>query len=166
MAQQRYRFGSPTNIDPRRLFFYQKVTGHTGGGSAYRCTRPGQADAKSRRSREPRPDQYRAKAWPNHTISGSRSGIRPEAQHSGPTWHNMEQVKVATTLGTRMKWGKWRRLDHGETNVWRRGWDSNPRYGRTVNQISSLAHSTTLPPLLVRVFVKGGILLHSGALPR
>lgn len=31
---------------------------------------------------------------------------------------------------------------------WRKGWDSNPRYGRTVNQISSLAHSTTLPPFL------------------
>ena len=39
----------------------------------------------------------------------------------------------------------------GETPVflalWWRGWDSNPRYGETVNQISSLAHSTTLPPL-------------------
>ena len=32
-------------------------------------------------------------------------------------------------------------------NDWWRGWDSNPRYGETVNQISSLAHSTTLPPL-------------------
>ena len=31
--------------------------------------------------------------------------------------------------------------------LWWRGWDSNPRYGETVNQISSLAHSTTLPPL-------------------
>ncbi len=34
-----------------------------------------------------------------------------------------------------------------QSAFWRRGWDSNPRYGRTVNQISSLAHSTTLPPL-------------------
>src|SRR5204863_7772000 len=33
------------------------------------------------------------------------------------------------------------------TLTWWRGWDSNPRYGETVNQISSLAHSTTLPPL-------------------
>ncbi len=30
---------------------------------------------------------------------------------------------------------------------WRRGWDSNPRYGETVNRISNPAHSTTLPPL-------------------
>ena len=31
---------------------------------------------------------------------------------------------------------------------WRRGWDSNPRYGKTVHRISNPAHSTTLPPLL------------------
>src|SRR5215467_5328031 len=31
--------------------------------------------------------------------------------------------------------------------VWRRGWDSNPRYGKTVHRISNPAHSTTLPPL-------------------
>lgn len=31
---------------------------------------------------------------------------------------------------------------------WRRGWDSNPRYGETVRLISSQVHSTTLPPLL------------------
>ena len=31
--------------------------------------------------------------------------------------------------------------------VWRRGWDSNPRYGRTVHLISNQAHSTTLAPL-------------------
>src|SRR6185312_15153379 len=30
---------------------------------------------------------------------------------------------------------------------WRRGCDSNPRYGNTVNRISNPAHSTTLPPL-------------------
>ena len=30
---------------------------------------------------------------------------------------------------------------------WRRGWDSNPRYGKTVHRISNPAHSTTLPPL-------------------
>jgi membrane-bound lytic murein transglycosylase F len=30
---------------------------------------------------------------------------------------------------------------------WRRGWDSNPRYGKTVRLISSQVHSTTLPPL-------------------
>jgi hypothetical protein len=29
---------------------------------------------------------------------------------------------------------------------WRKGWDSNPRYGITVHRISSPAHSTTLPP--------------------
>ena len=33
------------------------------------------------------------------------------------------------------------------TGRWRRGWDSNPRYGITVNRISNPAHSTTLPPL-------------------
>ena len=33
-------------------------------------------------------------------------------------------------------------------DFWRRGWDSNPRYGRTVHLISSQAHSTTLAPLL------------------
>src|SRR5436190_24215997 len=33
---------------------------------------------------------------------------------------------------------------------WRRGSDSNPRYGITVHRISSPAHSTTLPPLLIR----------------
>ena len=32
-------------------------------------------------------------------------------------------------------------------DAWRRGWDSNPRYGITVHRISSPAHSTTLPPL-------------------
>jgi hypothetical protein len=32
---------------------------------------------------------------------------------------------------------------------WRRGWDSNPRYGITVNRISNPAHSTTLPPLRI-----------------
>src|SRR3990167_7504188 len=30
---------------------------------------------------------------------------------------------------------------------WRRGRDSNPRYGVTVRLISSQVHSTTLPPL-------------------
>src|SRR4249920_760948 len=34
--------------------------------------------------------------------------------------------------------------------VWRSRWDSNPRYGITVHRISSPAHSTTLPPLLIR----------------
>ena len=31
--------------------------------------------------------------------------------------------------------------------MWRRGWDSNPRYGVTVHLISNQAHSTTLAPL-------------------
>jgi hypothetical protein len=35
---------------------------------------------------------------------------------------------------------------------WRRGWDSNPRYGKTVRLISSQVHSTTLPPLLDTAF--------------
>jgi hypothetical protein len=35
----------------------------------------------------------------------------------------------------------------GHFIFWRRGWDSNPRYGRTVHLISSQAHSTTLAPL-------------------
>ena len=35
----------------------------------------------------------------------------------------------------------------GRLHFWRRGWDSNPRYGNTVNRISNPAHSTTLPPL-------------------
>src|SRR5574337_1043704 len=35
----------------------------------------------------------------------------------------------------------------GRSRFWRRGWDSNPRYGITVNRISNPAHSTTLPPL-------------------
>src|SRR5690348_16374995 len=35
----------------------------------------------------------------------------------------------------------------GRFRFWRRGWDSNPRYGKTVNRISNPAHSTTLPPL-------------------
>src|SRR5690348_1009988 len=35
----------------------------------------------------------------------------------------------------------------GRLHYWRRGWDSNPRYGITVNRISNPAHSTTLPPL-------------------
>ena len=35
----------------------------------------------------------------------------------------------------------------GRLHFWRRGWDSNPRYGETVNRISNPAHSTTLPPL-------------------
>ena len=34
--------------------------------------------------------------------------------------------------------------------TWRSRWDSNPRYGITVHRISSPAHSTTLPPLLIR----------------
>ena len=32
---------------------------------------------------------------------------------------------------------------------WRKGWDSNPRYGITVYRISSPAHSTSLPPFRV-----------------
>src|SRR5689334_11888637 len=36
------------------------------------------------------------------------------------------------------------------TGPWRSRWDSNPRYGITVHRISSPAHSTTLPPLLIR----------------
>jgi membrane-bound lytic murein transglycosylase F len=35
----------------------------------------------------------------------------------------------------------------GALFIWRRGWDSNPRYGKTVRLISSQVHSTTLPPL-------------------
>ena len=38
---------------------------------------------------------------------------------------------------------------------WRRVWDSNPRYGRTVHLISSQAHSTTLAPLLKSAFSFG-----------
>gem|GEM_PF-3897443 len=33
---------------------------------------------------------------------------------------------------------------------WRKGWDSNPRYGITVYRISSPAHSTSLPPFRVK----------------
>ena len=39
-------------------------------------------------------------------------------------------------------------------------WVSNPRYGETVNQISSLAHSTTLPPL--RSGASAGLLPRAG----
>jgi hypothetical protein len=44
----------------------------------------------------------------------------------------------------------------GVFKFWRRGWDSNPRYGKTVRLISSQVHSTTLPPLRLpfRTFVK------------
>lgn len=42
--------------------------------------------------------------------------------------------------------------------IWRRGWDSNPRYGETVRLISSQVHSTTLPPLL-GVATRGGSLV-------
>lgn len=37
-----------------------------------------------------------------------------------------------------------------ELGLWRKGWDSNPRYGITVYRISSPAHSTSLPPFRVR----------------
>src|SRR5437879_3241813 len=37
--------------------------------------------------------------------------------------------------------------DAHATSSWRRGRDSNPRYGDTVRLISSQVHSTTLPPL-------------------
>lgn len=37
-----------------------------------------------------------------------------------------------------------------EFGLWRKGWDSNPRYGITVYRISSPAHSTSLPPFRVR----------------
>ena len=37
--------------------------------------------------------------------------------------------------------------DKGPLTFWRRGWDSNPRYGETAHLISSQAHSTTLAPL-------------------
>ena len=46
----------------------------------------------------------------------------------------------------------------GGTDPWRRGWDSNPRYGDTVRLISSQVHSTTLPPLRSLVFVEPAIL--------
>lgn len=41
-------------------------------------------------------------------------------------------------------------INHRLQGIWRRGWDSNPRYGVTVRLISSQVHSTTLPPLRVR----------------
>src|SRR5690606_16103675 len=37
---------------------------------------------------------------------------------------------------------RWRALEF----FWRKGRDSNPRYGKPVYRISSPAHSTTLPP--------------------
>lgn len=48
----------------------------------------------------------------------------------------------------------------GVSVFWRRGWDSNPRYGKTVRLISSQVHSTTLPPLRLpfRVFVNWSLL--------
>ena len=42
--------------------------------------------------------------------------------------------------------------------VWRRGWDSNPRYCITVRRISSPVQSTTLPPLQMRLLVEGEII--------
>ena len=54
-------------------------------------------------------------------------------------------LSSATTLGRKTRTGPTR----GPVLVfWRRGWDSNPRYGRTVHLISNQAHSTTLAPLL------------------
>ena len=43
---------------------------------------------------------------------------------------------------------KCKRPQKGPLTFWRRGWDSNPRYGRTAHLISNQAHSTTLAPLL------------------
>ena len=42
---------------------------------------------------------------------------------------------------------KYKTPQKGRFIFWRRGWDSNPRYGRTVHLISNQAHSTTLAPL-------------------
>ena len=42
---------------------------------------------------------------------------------------------------------------------WRRRGDSNPRYRGPVYQISSLAHSTTLPPLQVWAFARSASVL-------
>jgi hypothetical protein len=44
-------------------------------------------------------------------------------------------------------------LLRGFSESWRRGWDSNPRYGETVRLISSQVHSTTLPPLRDTAFL-------------
>src|SRR5690606_41582701 len=49
--------------------------------------------------------------------------------------------------GTMRTGASWRR---GCGEAWRKGWDSNPRYGLTVHRISSPAHSTTLPPFRAR----------------
>jgi hypothetical protein len=43
---------------------------------------------------------------------------------------------------------KCKRPRMGPFTFWRRGGDSNPRYGRTAHLISNQAHSTTLAPLL------------------
>ena len=42
---------------------------------------------------------------------------------------------------------------------WRRGWDSNPRYGRTVHLISNQALSTTQTPLLILCCYVGVLIL-------
>ncbi len=42
---------------------------------------------------------------------------------------------------------------------WRKGWDSNPRYSKTVNRISNPAHSTTLPPFRMSFQLKAVVIL-------
>ncbi len=64
---------------------------------------------------------------------------RPSCRSIEPRWPRPHSHTVTN------KKPRWR----GAFSLWRRGWDSNPRYARGVHLISSQARSTTPAPLLM-----------------
>jgi hypothetical protein len=62
--------------------------------------------------------------------------------HIARRWSPHRRTAKGFFLTQKRKTGRMARL----LMSWRKGWDSNPRYGITVHRISSPAHSTTLPP--------------------
>jgi hypothetical protein len=77
---------------------------------------------------------------PTNTVAIRHSAVglaqSPSAnvhERQSPDWRGLARCSVVVAEPLR-------------THFWRKGRDSNPRYGETVHRISSPAHSTTLPP--------------------
>jgi hypothetical protein len=77
------------------------------------------------------------------TLRAARSGPACGCQNSFPMNFSNPCGFVHAPCTNRYKKSPFR----GSFCIWRRGWDSNPRYAIHVRLISSQVHSTTLPPL-------------------
>lgn len=75
-------------------------------------------------------------------------GILPKPDTTARIDADSTKTSTAEVIGSEITNAK-KPLKLSGFQNWRKGWDSNPRYGKTVNQISSLAHSTTLPPFRI-----------------